>query len=630
MPPEPAKPFRVIDTGLRGGRANIAFDQAVIAARSEGRIADTIRFLRFRPSALIGMHQILRHEVRVDYCRSRGIEIGRRITGGGGLYLDEGQIGWELVFDRATLGFRDLDEAARRICEAAACGLNKLGIPARYRPRNDIEVEGRKIGGTGGFVDGNTLFYQGTLLIDFDPAEMIAVLKVPIEKLAKRELSSARQRVVSMRELMGERLPDLDTIYRGLLDGFAEGLGIRPEWGAVSRFEEALADRLYREEFGTDAFVEMMDAPEVDDTLVSASLTRRGGALRADIRLEGPARGRIREVLITGDFFVTPPRVILDLEASLRGCAASEAGEAVEAFFGGRGAEFLNLGPADIRDVVEAALRQLSFVAAGRRLRGHRIGAFSPRAPALVFLHDALGCARLWRDVPDRIAAATGRVALIYDRWGSGDSEPLERPFSPHYLLHEALSALPEVLRATGLHRPVLVGHSDGAAIALAFAGAFPGAVEGVVAIAPHTFREERTAQAIAAQIADFANGDLEARLARYHGSKTEALFARLVEMWTAPGAPSWGLEPYLARIRCPILAIQGEQDEFFTRAQIERLSALCSGPLEVLYLPDCGHAPHQQAPKSLIAAITRFVQMLPASEEHSGEPAVATRSWRD
>ena len=212
MPPGTAKPFRVVDTGIRGARANIAFDQAVIAARSDGRIPDTIRFLRFRPSALIGMHQILSHEVRVDHCRSRGIEIGRRITGGGGLYLDEGQIGWELVFDRAILGFRNLDDAARRICEAAALGLNKLGIPARYRPRNDIEVDGRKISGTGGFFDGNTLFYQGTLLIDFDPAEMIAALKVPVEKLAKRELSSARQRVVSMRELMGERLPDLDTI----------------------------------------------------------------------------------------------------------------------------------------------------------------------------------------------------------------------------------------------------------------------------------------------------------------------------------------------------------------------------------------------------------------------------------
>ena len=119
------KPFRVIETGLRGGRANIAFDQALIDARREGAIPDTVRFLRFRPCALIGIHQILSHEVKVDYCRSHGIEIVRRITGGGGLYFDEGQIGWELVFDRTTLGVTELADVTRRICEAAALGLQQ-------------------------------------------------------------------------------------------------------------------------------------------------------------------------------------------------------------------------------------------------------------------------------------------------------------------------------------------------------------------------------------------------------------------------------------------------------------------------------------------------------------------------
>ena len=114
---------------------------------------------------------MLSHELKVDYCKANGIELVRRITGGGGLYFDEGQIGWELVFDRATLGSPSLAEATRRICEAAALGLNKIGVPARYRPRNDLEVDGRKISGTGGFFDGNLIFYQGTLLIDFDPAE---------------------------------------------------------------------------------------------------------------------------------------------------------------------------------------------------------------------------------------------------------------------------------------------------------------------------------------------------------------------------------------------------------------------------------------------------------------------------
>ncbi len=314
-------------------------------------------------------------------------------------------------------------------------------------------------------------------------------------------------------------------------------------------------------------------------------------------------------MLITGDFFVTPPRVILDLEASLRGLETAEAGMAIDNFFRRTPVQFLSLGPADLREVVEAALRQLSFVAAGRQLRGHRIGPAVKAAPTLVFLHDALGCARLWRDVPYRLARETGCGALIYDRWGSGDSAPLEPPYSRAYLLDEALFSLPEVLQATDVRRPILVGHSDGAAIALAFAGAFPDAVEGVIAIAPHLFREDRTRSAIAEQIADFEGGDLRARLARYHGAKTEQLFRRLVDVWTGDDGPgTWGLEPYLARIRCPILAIQGTEDEFFTRAQIEALTTLCHAPVGSLYLPHCGHAPHHQASKALVIAAAAFI----------------------
>ena len=363
MTEPPGKPFRVISTGLRGGRANIAFDQALIEARRDGKIPDTIRFLRFRPSALIGIHQFLSHEIKLDYCKAHGIETVRRITGGGGLYFDEGQIGWELVFDRASLGVTDLADATRRICEAAALGLQKLGVPARYRPRNDIEVEGRKISGTGGFFDGNLIFYQGTLLIDFDPAKMLACLHIPAEKLAKRGIESAAQRIVTMREILGDALPSLETIYENLIDGFAEGLGILPQYGSITPYEEQLAERTFREEIGTDAYVTMLDAPPVDDASVTASLTGRGGTVRADIRLEGPHRDRIREALITGDFFVTPPRVVFDLEASLRGLNVAEAGPAVEAFFACTSADFLSLSAGDFHQVIEMALRQCSVTA---------------------------------------------------------------------------------------------------------------------------------------------------------------------------------------------------------------------------------------------------------------------------
>lgn len=353
-----AKPFRVIETGLRGGRANIAFDQALIEARKEGQVPDTIRFLRFRPSALIGIHQILSDEVKVDYCKQHNVEIVRRITGGGGLYFDEGQIGWELVCDRSALGSLTLSEVTRRICEAAALGLNKLGVPACYRPRNDLEVDGRKISGTGGFFDGSLLLYQGTLLVDFDPAKMVACLNVPMAKLDKRSLDSAEQRIITMREVLGDRVPDFRVICQALLDGFAEGLGIAPQWGDITPHEESLAARAFREEIGTDSYVEMLDTAAVDDNLVSASLTGAGGTVRADVRLEGVRRERIREVLISGDFFVTPPRLIFDLEATMRGLDISEAGSAVESFFARRPADFLSLGPGDFRRAIDMALSQ--------------------------------------------------------------------------------------------------------------------------------------------------------------------------------------------------------------------------------------------------------------------------------
>jgi lipoate-protein ligase A len=360
------KPFRVIDTGLRNGRENIALDQALIEARLDNKIPDTIRFIRFRPSALVGVHQFLRQEIKTDYCRANGIEIGRRITGGGSLYLDEGQIGWELLFDRATLGVRDLADVTKRVCEAFALGLNKLGVPARYRPRNDIEVDGRKISGTGGFFDRNLIFYQGTLLIDFDPAKIGACLNIPVEKLAKRDLTSATQRVITMREVLGEQLPELPAIFEGLLAGFAEGLSIAPQWGAITPYEEELAKQHYREEIGTDEFVEGLDAPAAGDDLVSASLTGRGGTVRADIRLEGRHNERIREALITGDFFVTPPRVIFDLEADLRGREVTDAGSVIDAFFTRTSADFLSLSAGEIRQVVEMALgKQSADVKAG-------------------------------------------------------------------------------------------------------------------------------------------------------------------------------------------------------------------------------------------------------------------------
>ncbi|HSN21134.1 MAG TPA: lipoate--protein ligase family protein [Usitatibacter sp.] len=351
----PSPVFRVIDTGIRDGRRQIAFDQALIEGRKAGAIPDTIRFLRFPPTALVGRHQALSREVRVDYCRANGIGVVRRITGGGAIYFDEGQLGWSLVFHRGTLGIASLGDLAREICEAAAAGLSRLGIDARYRPRNDIEVDGRKISGTGGFFDGDTLFYQGTVLVDLDAQRMLAALRVPEAKLAKRGLDSAAQRVVTLKELLGAA-PSIERVQQALLEGFGERLGIEARRGAIGEAEEALADRFHDEEIGTDAFVREIDDPDPRGDMASGTHGGPGGTITVYVRLEGARNERIREVLVTGDFFVTPPRVILDLEAALRGVPVEEAHAAVEAFFAGARVGLLTVAPGDFAAALDAAL----------------------------------------------------------------------------------------------------------------------------------------------------------------------------------------------------------------------------------------------------------------------------------
>ncbi|PHS25682.1 MAG: lipoate--protein ligase [Robiginitomaculum sp.] len=343
----PSPQFRVIDTGLRTGRENIAFDQAMIDAHRCGEIPDTIRFIHFKPVALLGRHQALSQEVHQDECAARGIEIGRRITGGGAIYLDEGQLGWALVMRRKTLGLGGLGETATAICEAAAVGLSGLGINARFRPRNDIEVGGRKISGTGGFFDGDTLIYQGTVLVDLNSERMFAALNVAKAKLERKSLDSAADRVTCLRALLGDQTPTMPALEEALISGFARHLGIQPIWGEATNTEEQRAKTLYEEEIGTDGFVAEIDDPARETGVLAGSYTNLGGTVNAFVRLEGARNERLREVLISGDFFVTPPRIIYDLEASLRRVPIVELQVHIQHFFERTNVGMLSVAPDD-------------------------------------------------------------------------------------------------------------------------------------------------------------------------------------------------------------------------------------------------------------------------------------------
>jgi lipoate---protein ligase len=346
--------LRVLDTGLRRAAENMALNRALLESHQAGTSPHTLRFLRFTPSALIGFHQNVEQELRTDYCAAQGIDIQRRITGGGAIYFDETQIGWELYLDKAFLGTADMGAIAKRICEAAAAGIGALGVDARYRPRNDIEVDGRKISGTGGAFDGDSIMYQGTLLIDFDVERMLRVLRIPAEKLSDKAIASARDRVANLKDLTGE-LPSFDLVRKRLAEAFAGAFGVRLQWadGLNDAEEKAFAEALT--EIDSPEWIYQHNRPASDAPLLEAVSRSRGGTLRVGVSVD-PGRERLKQVWITGDFFVRPRRLVVDLEAALRNTPLDRLEANVTGFFERHPAEMLMLTPRDFIAAIRAAL----------------------------------------------------------------------------------------------------------------------------------------------------------------------------------------------------------------------------------------------------------------------------------
>lgn len=228
--------------------------------------------------------------------------------------------------------------------------------------------------------------------------------------------------------------------------------------------------------------------------------------------------------------------------------------------------------------------------------------------PTLVFLHEGLGSVALWKNFPAHVVAATGCPALVYSRYGYGKSDKLTEARGVDYMHREALDVLPEVLDQLGIEAPILIGHSDGASIALIHAGSGRRPVRGVVAMAPHVFVEDITVQSIAEAKTTFQSTDLADRLGRYH-DHVVSTFRGWNDIWLHPDFRRWNIEGYLADIRCSVLVIQGEDDQYGTVAQVEAIARQVSGPVETVMLPDCVHSPHQSPQKdATIAAIVAFV----------------------
>lgn len=235
-----------------------------------------------------------------------------------------------------------------------------------------------------------------------------------------------------------------------------------------------------------------------------------------------------------------------------------------------------------------------------------------PDVPTLVLLHEGLGCVALWREFPERLSEATGCPVFLYSRAGYGASSPRELPWPLDYMQREGMHGLPAVLDAAEIGPCVLIGHSDGASIALVNAGGLADPrVRGVVVIAPHVFTEPMGLASIRAARDAYETGDLRARLARYHGDNIECAFRGWSDSWLHPDFARWNLQPYLPGIKVPLLQIQGKEDQYGSEAQLTAIACLAGGPVSTCLLEACRHAPHFERPAQTLSLIAEFVSGL-------------------
>lgn len=242
----------------------------------------------------------------------------------------------------------------------------------------------------------------------------------------------------------------------------------------------------------------------------------------------------------------------------------------------------------------------------GKRLETLWIGRERSDQPVIVMLHEGLGSIALWKDFPARLAARTGGCVLVYSRYGLGNSDKLIEKRPVNFMHREGEVVLPELLDKLAIDRPILLGHSDGGSISIIFAGRYPDRPRALILEAPHVFVEDLSVTSITQAKLNFETTDLRQKLSRYHAHVDETFWG-WNDVWLDPNFRSWNIEEYLATIRCPVLCIQGEDDEYGTRAQVDAIAAQAR-QTEVMMLPDCKHSPHRDQPEKTVQCMAEFV----------------------
>ncbi|NML44188.1 alpha/beta hydrolase [Ramlibacter sp. G-1-2-2] len=260
----------------------------------------------------------------------------------------------------------------------------------------------------------------------------------------------------------------------------------------------------------------------------------------------------------------------------------------------------------------QEGVAQIDWAGRPVRIEYQWVGSGGRDAPVIVFLHEGLGSVAMWRDFPAKLCEAAGARGLVYSRPGYGRSTPRlpEEKWRPDFMHRQAREVLPALLQSLGIDPARdelwLFGHSDGGSIALLYAAMFPTALQGAIVLAPHILVEDVSVTSIEQARVAYETTDLKQRLARYHDD-VDSAFRGWNDIWLDPAFRAWSIEDEIAAIRCPVLAVQGLDDEYGTLEQIRGIARRVPGT-QLLELPDCGHSPHKDQPQAVIAAARAFL----------------------
>ena len=253
-----------------------------------------------------------------------------------------------------------------------------------------------------------------------------------------------------------------------------------------------------------------------------------------------------------------------------------------------------------------------NFITVNRHKLNYKIINFeynTPNKSFLIFLHDGLGSIQQWGNLPKSLSKVTGLPALLYDRYGYGKSEKLKKPHELNYFEQEAVTVLPEVLKKLNVkNKLILIGHSDGGTIALLYASEFPENMNCLITEAAHVFTETLTLDGIHNAVNMFENGDFKMFLSDYHGENTESMFYGWANLWLDKDFSNWNIKESLKKIKCPVFAIQGDNDKYGSLSHVNTITNEVCGPSESLIIKNCGHIPHHQARDFVLEKMKTFI----------------------